>query len=181
VTDALLLRLNRAAPAGANFAGWDTSVLPTGSTVVAVHHPQGDSKKVSIGQQLARDASEITVGWLQGTTEGGSSGSAIFSKDYNGYHLRGGLYGGSASCANTGSLANTQNRDYYSRFDVVFPNIVMHLAAVTPAPIHANGTQPLVRPGASPVAPPLASSAPRPVGARRADPARPRQPDPFER
>ncbi len=180
-TDALLLRLNRPAPAGAYFAGWDSSVLPTGSTVVAVHHPQGDSKKVSIGQQLARDASEITVGWLQGTTEGGSSGSAIFSKDYNGYHLRGGLYGGSASCANTGSVANSENRDYYSRFDVVFPNIRTYLAAVTPAPIHANGSQALVRPGALPVAPPPASAAPRPVGARRADPARPRQPKPFER
>jgi hypothetical protein len=180
VTDALLLRLNRPAPAGAYFAGWDSSVLPTGSTVVAVHHPKGDSKKVSIGQQLERDASEITVGWLQGTTEGGSSGSAIFSQDYNGYHLRGGLYGGSASCANTGSLANTQNRDYYSRFDVVFPDISMHLAAVTASPIHANGSQPMVRPGALPVPPP-ARSAPRPVGSPSAGPARPGQPEPFER
>lgn len=157
ITDALLLRLNRPAPAGAHFAGWDSSVLPSGSAVVAVHHPQGDSKKVSIGQQLSRDASEITVGWTQGTTEGGSSGSAIFSADYNGYHLRGGLYGGEASCANTGSLANAGNRDYYSRFDVVFPNIRAHLAAVAPTPVHANGSQPLLRTGPAAAATPAAA------------------------
>ncbi len=179
-TDALLLRLNRPAPAGAYFAGWDSSVLPTGSTVVAVHHPQGDSKKVSIGQPVARDASQITLAWLQGTTEGGSSGSAIFSQDYNGYHLRGGLFGGSASCANTGSLANGDNRDYYSRFDVVFPNISAYLAAVSPAPIHANGGQPLIRPGALPAAAPPAASASTTVDVRRTQPTRRRQPQPFK-
>lgn len=163
-TDALLLRLNRAAPADAYFAGWDSSVLATGSSVVAIHHPQGDSKKVSLGQQISRDASEITVGWLQGTTEGGSSGSAIFSRDYNGYHLRGGLYGGDASCANSGSLSNTGNRDYYSRFDVVFPNIRAHLAAVAPAPVHANGSRPLIRsPSATGAALPAAAAPPAAV------------------
>ena len=35
---------------------------------------------------------------------------------------------GSASCANSGSLANTQNRDYYSRLDVVWPQVQSYLA-----------------------------------------------------
>ncbi|MBW8312165.1 MAG: hypothetical protein K0M64_09045 [Rhizobium sp.] len=126
-TDAALLRLNDTPPAGAYYAGWDANQVPANANVLAIHHPAGDLKKSSLGNQISQDSYNIEVGWTSGTTEGGSSGSGLFTFG-NGYQLRGGLYGGSASCANSGSLANTSNRDYYSRLDVVWPQVQSYLA-----------------------------------------------------
>lgn len=142
-TDGMLLRLNDAAPSGAYFAAWNAAPLAQSSAVLAIHHPSGDAKKVSSGQHVASDASFNTVGWTSGTTEGGSSGSGLFTLGRDGYELRGGLYGGSASCANDGSISNTANRDYYSRLDVLFPNVRQYLAA---DPIALNGSAPLIPP-----------------------------------
>lgn len=149
-TDAMLLRLKNAPPAGSEFAGWDSAVLAASSSIIGIHHPSGDAKKVSLGQQISSSASLITVGWLSGTTEGGSSGSGLFTKHSGGYRLRGGLYGGDALCSNSGSLSNELNRDYYSRFDVVFPNISQWLSPVLATPIRANGSHPLTHSGAAP-------------------------------
>lgn len=145
-TDGMLLRLNGTPPAGSEFAGWDYALLPTSSNIIGIHHPSGDAKKVSSGQQLSRDADQNEVAWLSGTTEGGSSGSGLFTTDSTGYHLRGGLLGGNASCANTGSIGNAGNRDYYSRFDLVFPNIATYLAPVPGPLVRMNGSHPLTHP-----------------------------------
>lgn len=142
-TDGMLLRLNNPAPAGAYFAAWNAGPVAQSSPVLAIHHPRGDAKKVSSGSQLGASASLITVGWTNGTTEGGSSGSGLFTRTASGYELRGGLYGGDASCANTGSLANPANRDYYSRLDVLFPNVKQYLAADD---VPQNGSAPLLPP-----------------------------------
>jgi hypothetical protein len=120
-TDGMLLRLNQPAPAIAFFAGWNAQPLSSNSAVTAIHHPSGDARMVSTGQKLSEDADNHEVGWLSGTTEGGSSGSGLFTIAASGaYELRGGLYGGAASCANTGNLGNAGNRDYYSRLDKDF-------------------------------------------------------------
>lgn len=142
--DALLLRLKNPAPANAAFAGWDASTLAANAAVIALHHPSGDAKKYSRGQHVTDQyAEQFTVGWLEGTTEGGSSGSGLFTLHADSsYRLRGGLYGGNASCANTGNLSNAANRDHYSRLDLVFPQIKQWLAA---DPVRENGSQPLVR------------------------------------
>lgn len=166
-TDALLLRLNNTPPAGAEFAGWDSATLATSSNIIGIHHPSGDAKKVSSGQQVSRDAYQNAVGWLSGTTEGGSSGSGLFTADVSGYHLRGGLYGGSASCANTGSLTNAGNRDIYSRFDLVFPHIASYLAPVPGPTLRLNGSQPLIPPNAGATRPAASLVAP----AARTDPS----------
>lgn len=144
-TDGALLRLRDAAPAGAVFAGWDASVLPAGADVLAIHHPSGDLKKVSSGQhvQSRNTASRNAARWLQGTTEGGSSGSGLFTLDGGHYYLRGGLYGGYASCENS-NTTHTDNIDWYSRFDVDFPAIRQYLAPEPSAtPRRRNGSQPL--------------------------------------
>lgn len=144
-SDALLLRLKNAAPAGATFAGWDASPVTTGIDVIAIHHPSGDAKKVSFGKSATGSpyAERFAAGWLEGTTEGGSSGSGLFTRYAdNSYRLRGGLYGGYAACANTGNLNNTDNRDFYSRLDLVFPQIKQWIAA---DPVRENSSQPLVR------------------------------------
>ncbi len=137
-TDGMLLRLNQTAPAIAFFAGWNAQPLAGSSAVTAIHHPAGDARMVSTGQKLSEDADNHEVGWLSGTTEGGSSGSGLFTIAASGaYELRGGLYGGAASCANTGNLGNAGNRDYYSRLDKDFAWMSPWLA---PRPeLFANG------------------------------------------
>ena len=166
LTDGMLVRLNNAPPANAYFAGWNAAPVADGSSVLAIHHPRGDSKKVSGGQTITKDGENITVGWLTGTTEGGSSGSGLFTLGPRGYVLRGGLFGGNASCSNTGSLANSQNRDFYSRLDVDFPSIKQYLEPQAEA---AEGARPILRPRAA-AKPAAASSAPAasaPAGAGR--------------
>lgn len=134
-TDALLLRLNNAPPSGAFFSGWDAATVTSGTNVTGIHHPSGDLKKSSDGQILGFGSINgsisqlIRVGWLSGTTEGGSSGSGLFTVTNDQYFLRGGLEGGAASCSNSGNLANVNNRDYFSRFDETFPSIRSFLLA----------------------------------------------------
>jgi hypothetical protein len=132
-TDVLFLRLNEAPPAGSFFTGWDANAIAIGSTVVGLHHPMGDLKKFSQGNATAfitdtpgsTPASFIEVQWFDGTTEGGSSGSGIWTFANSQYFLRGGLLGGAASCS------NLTGRDKYSRFDQAFPSISQFLAPAT--------------------------------------------------
>lgn len=106
----------------AYFMGWDRT--GDGSTNgVGIHHPQGDIKKISTYTSALTSSTYNFTGaavngswevvWSatangHGVTEGGSSGSAIYSQD--GF-LIGTLTGGWASCA-----ALTQP-DYYGKFD----------------------------------------------------------------
>lgn len=144
-TDAAFLRLNAPLPTGSAFAGWNSGTLQQNTPVVAIHHPSGDNKKysrglhsgmsanVNIGGQVVSSAARAS--WSEGTTEGGSSGSGLFTWDNTSYYLRGGLFGGSASCANSGQSEAAGNRDFYSRFDLVYPSIQQYLWPQTgPAP-----------------------------------------------
>jgi len=142
-SDVLFLRLNGTPPAGAFFAGWDASTLSAGTPVIDVHHPQGDLKKVSQGTVLgfttpgAGPASAganqyIGIQWNSGTTEEGSSGSPILTPGtFSGqsqYLLRGGLWGGAASCT------DRSGEDVFSRFDLAYPTLAQYLApAAAPA------------------------------------------------
>ena len=131
-TDTTFLRMNGAPPGGTFFAGWDSAALAISTAVTTIHHPDGDPKKVSLGQSKSISTKLHTVGWTSGTTEGGSSGSGLFTIGGDGaYYLRGGLYRGAASCANSGNISNTSNVDDYSRFDVTFPSIQQWLAPAT--------------------------------------------------
>lgn len=129
-TDVSFMRLNDAAPAGAYFAGWDASAtaLANRTPIVGLHHPAGDMLKISKGEVSGQTNCVTTddgqfgctgntgnfymVAWGSGTTQGGSSGSALFSD--NGRYVVGTLYGGAASCRSTGEL------DFYGRFDVSY-------------------------------------------------------------
>ncbi len=129
-TDVSFMRLNDAAPAGAFFAGWDASATaqPGQAPVVGLHHPAGDMLKTSKGLVVGQTSCFSTTGsqfgcigdtgnfyrvaWSAGTTQGGSSGSALFTSD--GRYVVGTLFGGAASCSSTSSP------DYYGRFDVSY-------------------------------------------------------------
>jgi lysyl endopeptidase len=135
-SDALLLRLNSNPPSGAVLAGWDSNTIGNGVAVTAVHHPVGDWKKVSLGtvggfgNPNGPGTNFIKSNWnstATGVTEGGSSGSGLFTNNGSAYIFRGGLYGGPSSC--TASAANLH--DFYSRFDQVYPSIAQYLNPAT--------------------------------------------------
>jgi hypothetical protein len=131
-SDALLLRLNRTPPAGAVYAGWNAASLTIGAALTAIHHPMGDVKKVSLatmggfGTTTLATGSFIVANWnsiATGVTEGGSSGSGIFTLESSEYRLRGGLLGGPSSCV----AAPADLHDYYSRFDQAYPYLAVYL------------------------------------------------------
>jgi hypothetical protein len=125
-SDFYLLLLNENIPVNydAYFMGWDRT--GDGSTNgVTIHHPEGDIKKISTytsplttttytsGGYVGSQNGSWEVNWSEttnghGVTEGGSSGSPIYSQD--GF-LIGTLTGGWASCS-----ALTAS-DYYGKFD----------------------------------------------------------------
>ena len=143
-SDVLLMRMNQPPPSSAMLIGWDAATLALNTALVGVHHPAGDVKKVSLGRMAGFAAyggsppnDRLDVTWngvATGITEGGSSGSGIFtSSSTAGYQLRGGLHGGPSSCFATGSSL----RDYYSRLDLAFPSLREFLQGTTTA---ANNT-----------------------------------------
>jgi hypothetical protein len=134
--DVSLVEMNDNPPNGAVFASWDATIVPRNATVVGLHHAAGDLKMFSEGStQGYRPTSFdldsfINVRWTpgKGTTEQGSSGSAIFT--FNGncgggvacYQLRGGLQGGGASCGTPLGI------DRYSRMDLLFTKLAPYLS-----------------------------------------------------
>ena len=129
-TDSSFLQLNEMPPVGVTMAGWDARTAgQTGDAVYGLHHPRGSLLKYSVGAIAGysncnfdsggydcssgdADSNFYSVRWSQGTTEGGSSGSSLFS---NGRVIAT-LYGGGASCRNPDAT------DDYGRFDKVFSN-----------------------------------------------------------
>ena len=132
-SDVLLLRLNGSPPGGATYAGWDATTLANGTALTAVHHPAGDLKKVSLatmggfGSYPGLSGSFIISRWnaiATGVTEGGSSGSGIFSGSAStDYRLRGGLLGGPSSC----SASSADLFDNYSRLDQAYSSLAQYL------------------------------------------------------
>ncbi|KQM70115.1 hypothetical protein [Xylophilus sp. Leaf220] len=133
-TDTSFMRLNNAAPAGAEFAGWSLGQPAVGADLVGIHHPGGDLQKYAQGalasylnctsaggENVSCSASNVTSGrylnvnWSSGLTEGGSSGSGIFATLGGGRMLIGQLYAGTGSCTDTST-----RRGVYGRFDTAF-------------------------------------------------------------
>lgn len=110
-TDMTLLRLNQSVSelAAAYYVGWDRRDLVP-SSAVAIHHPSTHEKRISF-ENDPLSLSSVNIGsisipsgaglrvadWDLGTTEGGSSGSALFNTDRR---VVGTLAGGSAACGN---------------------------------------------------------------------------------
>jgi len=104
-TDFCLLELYETPPSQYNvyYAGWNR-VPFANDDLKGIHHPRGDEKKISFGYSNSIWLVYLKVNWENGTVEGGSSGSPIFS-DNN--LVLGQLHGGpDHTCENLGS-------DYY--------------------------------------------------------------------
>ncbi len=127
-TDVALLELSAAPPDSFNvfYSGWDNSgAFP--DSVVGIHHPRGDIKKISCDLDPPVQATfgnppaqcwQIQT-WEHGTTEPGSSGSGIWDQNKR---LVGQLFGGQADCSNSVN-------DYYGRFDLSWPLLEPHLGS----------------------------------------------------
>jgi lysyl endopeptidase len=127
-TDMAFLRLSSIPPAeyNVNWAGWDKRDIPA-TSAVGIHHPSGDIKKISRTDQALIQA-DIDLGtgtadcwqvgvWSAGTTEPGSSGSALWNQDHR---VVGQLYGGAADCDNSVN-------DYYGRLSTSWPLLEEYL------------------------------------------------------
>ncbi|MEM6347732.1 MAG: proprotein convertase P-domain-containing protein [Bacteroidota bacterium] len=90
------------------FAGFDATSGATGDSVICVHHPNTEEKRISFEFDLTAIASiggnpnpngnyVVVNDWDIGTTEGGSSGSPLFDKQKR---VIGQLFGGQAACGN---------------------------------------------------------------------------------
>jgi hypothetical protein len=100
------------------YAGWDARESNAPTQCTAIHHPNTDEKSISfnydpltvtsyLGNAVPGDGTHWRVDdWEDGTTEPGSSGSAIWDQNH---HIVGQLHGGYASCASITS-------DWYGRF-----------------------------------------------------------------
>lgn len=127
-TDTAFMRLNAAAPQGSVFAGSYFGSMAGGDAVVGIHQPDGYLQNASLGSvagfsncagdpctfSTAQDGRYLTVGWSQGVTEAGSSGSGLFHAIGSRRYLVGQLYGGSSSCL------DPAGQDQYGRFDLAF-------------------------------------------------------------
>jgi lysyl endopeptidase len=99
-------------------AGWDISgVIP--QNTVAIHHPMGDVKKISIDlnppvtanfKDYLLNGFWKIIQWDSGTTEGGSSGGPLFDQNKR---VVGILTGGEAIC---GRSVN----DYFAKLSVIY-------------------------------------------------------------
>ncbi|HON52850.1 MAG TPA: trypsin-like peptidase domain-containing protein, partial [Bacteroidales bacterium] len=118
--DFTLLQMVEIPPAAFNvyYAGWDASGTITKGSV-CIHHPRGDAKKISIDNDSYSTASFLTYvklshwkisRWDKGTTESGSSGSALFSMNKQ---VIGTLSGGEANCSKP-------INDYFSKLSVAW-------------------------------------------------------------
>ena len=107
----------------------------TATSMVGIHHPDGDVKKISLGVidgianyggSRTGSGGYLRVHWTAGVTEGGSSGSAVITGSYPNDRFVGSLTGGASSCSlPTGG-------DGYRRFDLVYPLISAYLSPTLP-------------------------------------------------
>jgi lysyl endopeptidase len=127
-SDWALVRLNSPPPANAIFSAWRAQPLANSSAIAVAHHPEGDLKKLSEGSSAGlysfSDGTTFSqVGYSQGSTEPGSSGSGLLTLASGGafYELRGGLFAGDTACG------QRNGTDVYSRLDVALPLLASYL------------------------------------------------------
>lgn len=135
-TDTTFLRLNQSAPSGASFAGWYSGQIGLSNSMINIHHPKSDLKKITRGANLSYatcndtgTSGEFTcstgadvsvgkyhvVGYSDGTSESGSSGSALFLNLGGAHYVVGQLKGGDGQCA-----SSTAGFGIYGRFDTAY-------------------------------------------------------------
>ena len=161
--DGSLLLMNRALPAGAVFSPVNNALVPTGTPVVNLSHPDGDTSRWATGTSGAlfrdneRPYSMYSATFARGLIEGGSSGSGLFTTANGRLELRGILSQADdeLSCAQPGLVV------IFARMEIFGPQIAQYIgasaaaaddapnriqdvtAAISPVPLDTR-TEPLV-------------------------------------
>jgi lysyl endopeptidase len=121
-SDFSLLRMNSTPPSNYNvyYSGW-SNLNVTAPTIVGIHHPAADIKKISFatGPTISTSYNGVDcwqVGpWTTGTTEPGSSGSPAYDPNH---HIVGQLFAGTSACG-----APPQDQfDVYGKFSTSWGN-----------------------------------------------------------
>ncbi len=137
--DSTLLLLKTNPPAGATYAQWNAARLKDDDAVVSISHPQGDVKKFALGTETAelqvfgypQDMYGVT--FTRGVTEGGSSGSGLFTLSGGTLQLRGVLSGSTLRTGAELSCANADVEDaLFGRFEIFQPQIADYITLATP-------------------------------------------------
>ena len=110
-SDFAFLAMRQAPPAGVYYLGWSLQAPLASETLTLIHHPSGDYKRISFGQEANLDSNFRWVQWFSGVSEPGSSGGPLFNANHQ---VIGQLWGGSSSCKNPGGL------DRFGRFNVTY-------------------------------------------------------------
>jgi len=145
-TDTSFMRLNSTPPSGAVYAAWSVSTPALSATIAGLHHPEGDLLKLSTGTvRTYASCTESSAGMTctgttssgtnfldalltTGSTEGGSSGSALFQTIGSSHYVVGQLYGGDSSCS------NRSGTNIYGRFDAAYNAALRKWLAATVVP-----------------------------------------------
>lgn len=134
--DTAFMRLNGDPPAGAYYLGSSAALPSATSGVMGIHHPDGALQKISRGQisgyaecstpdvqgryrcstVSADRADHLTVNWLQGLTEPGSSGSPLFAAINGQRYVVGVLHGSTVGTSCESAVRQSQ----YGRFDLAY-------------------------------------------------------------
>ena len=133
-SDCTLLLVRGALPAGCYWDGWSNANPAVNSACTGIHHPSGTAQAISFGVKNAGTfpcgspgGNWNSLSWTQGITEGGSSGSAIFTN--SDHKMFGVLTCGGSACSNTAA------DDGYGRWDLAVntasSNFATRLAAGT--------------------------------------------------
>jgi hypothetical protein len=131
-SDYTLLMINGGLPDSLFWAGWTGKTVPDGTDSTAIHHPAGDYKRISFGfkdqsaicnQDAGTNAIKLVrIAWTDGVTEGGSSGSGIFTSDTQ--QLFGQLFFGPSFCG----VEEDGRYDCYGAFTNTYTKIKKLLA-----------------------------------------------------
>jgi hypothetical protein len=132
-SDYTLLLIVGGLPDSLYWEGWTGNTVPDGTDSTAIHHPAGDYKRISFGfkelsQICNQDAGTnaiklVRIHWTGGVTEGGSSGSGIFTDDTQ--QLYGQLFFGPSACG----VGPSDLYDCYGAFTNTYSKIKKLLAA----------------------------------------------------
>ncbi len=121
--DFSLLMVEGGLPGGLSWAGWNAGAIANGTDVTGVHHPSGIAKKISFGDKIAiGDPDLVQVGWYDGPTAPGSSGSGLFVSSTQ--QLIGQLSTGASECG----LIGSGWPDQYGAFSKTYNDISSLLA-----------------------------------------------------
>jgi len=138
--DSTLLLMNRAPASGSSYAAWNRAAVASGTSIVSLSHPQGDTMRFALGTTTnlyrieGRPQDEYGVHYTDGIIQGGSSGSGLFTLNGAGLELRGILTGTTVRTAGGVSCTNNTDEGLYGRFEIFEPQIDQYIRLAPQAP-----------------------------------------------